>query len=394
MIVYAAVFLLILIPLVRYDICGKKGYEGIWYYVLLFAFISLSALRYRTGGDTLIYMSYFEDYPTVKELFSFDFLTAEFNPMWYVYNSVFKSMGDSYFLFQTVQAIIVNSIILWFLYKHCNYFFISVMIYYLGYYFYFNMEVQREILCICVFLLSYDALVEHRYVKFYLAAFFALTIHVSAALLLIMPFFMKLEKDRLWLSLAVSLCLSLFLMKVDIVGIVLSTALGDSGNIVRSYLSLDAPNIFGRIVAFIACFPFMCFFYVREKSGIDCNKDMGALLNMVILIQFVGMFIQGPSRFSNYLMLIGIVFMVNTTFDNIQTIRKSQVMSLIICLGWFVYSFNIFHFYNKNTSVEGTKYYDIFVPYVSVFNPHEVEKRERLIINDRYEKEFFLHRGP
>ena len=141
MIVYASVFLLILFPLVRYDICGKKGYEDIWYYVLLIALIAIAAFRYRTGGDTLIYMSMFEDYPTIGELTSFDYISAEFNPMWYVYNSVFKSFGNSFLLFQIVQAIFVNSVIFWFLRKYCNWFYIAVLLYYFGFYFYFGKRI-------------------------------------------------------------------------------------------------------------------------------------------------------------------------------------------------------------------------------------------------------------
>lgn len=396
MIVYASLFLLILIPLIRYDICGKKGYEDIWYYVLLSALTAVAAFRYRTGGDTIIYMNFFDEYPTISELRFFDFTTAEFNPMWYIYNSVFKTLGNSFLLFQIVQAIFVNSVIFWYLRKYCHYFFISVLVYYLGYYFYYNMEIQREILCICLFLLVYPALIEKKYVRYYATVIFAITIHISAVLLLFMPLFIKLKNERIWLSLGTGLITVVFLLKFNVVDIVLSSILGDGSNIAKRYLMLEAPNAVGMIVTFMTCIPFLLFSYARKRMNIVYNNEMGALLNMVVLIQCVGMCMQGPARFSNYLMLIGLVFIVNTTFDNIDKIRQSQISKMVVLCGWFIYIFNLSYFYlkNKNEDVQGIHVYDRYIPYVSVFNPHLVEKRERLMINERYERSFPLHREP
>ena len=178
--IYLAVFLILLFPCFKYDVFVKKGGEGIWYQVCLWTLICLAAFRYRTGGDSLIYQDIFEYYPTIPELSDFDFADAEYNPMWYVYNSIFKSLGNSFFLFQLCQAIFVNVTIFRFLFRYCSRFFLAVLVYYVGYYFYYNMEIQREIICICIFLISYPLLEENRYFPYYLLTLLAISFHVSA----------------------------------------------------------------------------------------------------------------------------------------------------------------------------------------------------------------------
>lgn len=392
--IYLLVLVLVLVPCIKYDFLAKEGGEGIWYQICLWALILLAAFRYRTGGDTLIYHDIFEYYPTISELSDFDFSTAEYNPMWYVYNSIFKSLGDSFFLFQLCQAIFVNIVIFRFLYRYCSHFFLALVVYYLGYYFYFNMEIQREILCICIFLLSYPLLEQKRYLPYYLLSILAISFHVSALVLLFVPLLTVLKKDRFYLCLILCVCMSLILYKFNLVDLVLSSFFGKNFSIVRQYFSFDTPNIIGATITLLIGMPFLILFYVRKRCEIENDSLMGALLNAVVLIYCMGAFIPGPTRLANYFMLFGVVFVINTVVDNIDKIRSSQITTLLVVGALFIYSFNLSYFYlkNKEDDLAGTHVYDRYLPYVSVFNPHNVDKRERLLMNERYEKEYSFQR--
>ena len=52
--IYFVVFILLLIPVVKYDWMAKTGGESKWYYFNLVVLILLAGLRYRVGGDTLM----------------------------------------------------------------------------------------------------------------------------------------------------------------------------------------------------------------------------------------------------------------------------------------------------------------------------------------------------
>ncbi len=389
MIIYLAVFLILLFPCIRYDICAKKGGEGIWYQVTLWSLILLAAFRFRTGGDTLNYYDIFKDYPLVSELGRFDFLGADYNPMWYVLNSLFRSFGNSFFLFQLAEAIFVNVVIFRFFYRYCHYFFVAVLVYYFGYYFYFNMEILREIICICLFLIAYPYLEEKRYLPYFAMMVLALFFHTSAIAMLVAPIFMSFKRDRLIFCILTCLAIAAILSTFDIVGIILSSVFGTEVNLVRQYLAIEQPNLTGAILTFLIAVPFLMIFYLRERLDIHSDNQFGALLNFVVIIHAVSMFMRGPARLANYFMLIGMVFIINTLMDNWQKIRSSQYTTLFVMGTLFVYFFNLTFFYtkSKNSEVRDTHVYDRYIPYVSVFNPHVVEKREKLVINEHYRKD-------
>lgn len=377
---------MILIPFVKYDLFAKSSGEKIWYYVVLFALIVLAAFRYRVGGDTIIYMDIFEYYPKISELSEFDFKNAEFNPMWYVYNAVFKSLSDNFFLFQLTQAIIVNAIFLRFFYRYCDRFFCAVLIYFLGYYCYFNMEILREVLCICIFLLAFPFLEKREWLKYYLLILFAISIHFSSAFLLFVPLLLLLKKDRFWISLITSLLLLVLLNELNIVDRIVDLFFGKQSKLIVRYILLrNELTLNGVIIQSMICMPLLFLFYFRKKYDINNNSNMGAILNAFVLIQSIGILIVVISRFTNYLIPLMIVFSVNTIFDNFEKIRSSQIAKFLICSALLILCFNISYGYLKNRDfdLKGAHMYDRYLPYKSIFNPEKCEFRERLMINER-----------
>lgn len=106
--IYIITLVFLLIPVVRFDLMQLEGNKRMWALSEYVVLVLIVGLRYRVGGDTLFYMDFFEDYPTISELANFDFEDARYNPLWYVYNSIFKTFGNSFTIYQLVQATIVN----------------------------------------------------------------------------------------------------------------------------------------------------------------------------------------------------------------------------------------------------------------------------------------------
>lgn len=385
--IYIIVLIILLVPFFKYDIFAKKGSEGIWYYVCLISLILLAALRYRVGGDTIIYMDVFEYYPKLSELSTFNFEEAEFNPVWYIYNAIFKSLGDSFFLFQLSQAIIVNTVFFRFFYKYTDYFFTALIIYYVGFFAYFNFEIQREILCISIFLISFPYLEKGKYLQYYLLTLFAVSIHFSALIMVIIPIFTIFKRDRFWISLFFIITVILAFTLFDIISFFLSLIFDSDADKVKNYLMREAPNINGIIVQSLIMLPILIIFFLRHQYKITNDAGMGAVLLFFIIIQTSSLFVPAVPRLANYLFPIGIVFIINTIMNNHSKIRLSQVASILTFCVLFIYFFNFGFYYMKSKSkvYAGAHEYNLFIPYVSVFNPHTVYERERRMINERSE---------
>lgn len=74
--IYILLFLFLLVPVIRYDLLAKKGGEDLWYWTSVILLVLVAGLRYRVGGDTLVYMAEYNMYPKIDELAYFDFETA------------------------------------------------------------------------------------------------------------------------------------------------------------------------------------------------------------------------------------------------------------------------------------------------------------------------------
>ena len=126
--IYFVVFILLLIPVVKYDWMVKSGGEKGWYYFNLVVLILFAGLRYRVGSDTLMYMSMFYEWPKLDELKYFDFTTATYNPLWYIFAAIARSIYDDFITLQIMHAIIVNWTFFWFFRKYCQKYYFSAIL--------------------------------------------------------------------------------------------------------------------------------------------------------------------------------------------------------------------------------------------------------------------------
>lgn len=135
---------------------GKKMNLLIVFMVL----VSLSGFRYRIGGDSYFYIKMYEYLPTLPELSSIELGVSKLQPLWLLLNAISRTISPDFFVFQLLHALIVNSIIFYFFRKYTKYVFTAVLLYFIGFYGYFNFEILRESLAICVFLLSLEFFVK------------------------------------------------------------------------------------------------------------------------------------------------------------------------------------------------------------------------------------------
>ena len=388
--IYILVFILLLIPVVKYDLMAKSGGEGGWYCFNLVVLILLAGLRYRVGGDTLMYMSMYDEIPTLSELKYFDFEEALYNPLWYVYNSLFKSIGDDFVYFQIGQAIIVNSVFFWFFRKYSpQYYFSAILLYYIGYYCYFNMEILREILCVCILMLMTPWLLAKRWIPYYAGCIVAINLHYSSAVMLAIPLLYYMFRKPSWkLQLIIIAGITTLMSVVNIMALIVRMIAQDERlvELVEKYTE-NSGNLTGMLFQLIAALPVVGMTYIRCKCDVDYRDKFISLATGAVFAYSFAMGFFAFARLANYFIPFVLVFTVHTIYYFVSNckLRSAQVSSLVMGVSVFLISFNLGFYYLRDMSTyyPNTRFKAIFSPYYSVLNPEIDEQRERFMENYR-----------
>ena len=387
--IYLLVFILLLIPVVKYDWMAKTGGEKIWYYFSLVVLILLAGLRYRIGGDTLMYMAMYDEWPSINELKYFNFDDAEYQPLWYILTAICKSFSDDFVFFQLFHAAIVNSIFFYFFRKYCpQYYFSAILIYFFGYYCYLNMGVMREVLCISLLLLGTSLLLQKKWLLYYIVCIIAYFIHLSALIMIAFPFAIWIFRKPLWKIQIIIYTLIILLLNIVNVPLIVLNSLSVDGQLSRLILSYieSSPNIFGLISQLLLYLPILGLAYLREKNHIHDRYDFTFIVMSSVVLYACSMSIVGFGRFLNYFAPYLIVYIVNTLYRIIYLeINKHQVSYLVLFCTLTIYFFNLSYFYLRDMSdyYPNTRNYIQFSPYNSVIDKEINEQRERFIENYR-----------
>ena len=178
MLLYIILLSLSLFSIGYCEIGGHRKYRKILFYLLFLYAVLLAGLRYRVGGDTIIYMDDYADLPTLSELSIEDFFYQQTEPFYLLLCVLVRMISPEFYLFQLIHALLVNFAVFRFFKKYSNYPFIGLFIYFLWFYFIFNYEFLRESLAVSVMLLAYGYYQNKRWKKYYACATIALMFHM------------------------------------------------------------------------------------------------------------------------------------------------------------------------------------------------------------------------
>ena len=373
--IYFLLFIAILISAL-----SKKNSEiedRLNYYFLLILFVLVAGLRFRVGGDSLGYMDDFAALPTLSQLRDFDFKNALYDPLWYIFNAIIKSIYDDFTFFQLVEATIVNSIVFWAIKKYSRYKYWTLLFYFIMYYLYFNMEILRESLALCVFLLSIPFLLKKRWLLYYLSALVAFQFHSSSIVLFFIPFLYRPLKIKYYVLL-ISLLLVLTFYITPFIFFSNFYISERIYNKAFSYTHIDV-NIFGRLMQLIFILPVIGFQRIRKINKMEKHK-FEYLMTAYILIGLLSLAIAGFYRFLNYLSICSLIYMV----DTFMAIYKNKIyyFKSLLFVNSFVFLIFFYQSYYmlRDTSryQPYTHFYNRYLPYYSIFNEKVDMQREKL----------------
>ena len=247
------------------------------------------------------------------------------------------------------------------------------------------MEILREVLAVCIFLLIFRFVQEKRYVEYYLFSTIAFFFHYSAMIMFIVPI-LYLVKNISWkTTLITAIGLFLLLSAVDISPLLVKLLLGnDLLNLkFESYSSLDDKSNYIGLITII--FPIILLMIVdkyqdKENEGSPFKNLMFLYVQLTV---FTAFFPALFSRMSNFIVPFYVVFILVSiekfSFKIDKSIFSLRGLAVRLILFWFI--FMRIYSLTKDTSdvMLGTRYYNIFYPYYSVFNPVTDAQREQFV---------------
>lgn len=378
--IYLLIFFICLFGIFHYEIRNKALFLKPYYFLLFVICTLMTGLRYRVGGDALLYENYFFVYPTLKNyLYFIEFKNSmNYQPLWILLVAVCKTINPDYYFYQFVHSVIFNSVLFWFLWKYSIKPFTCLFILFINLlYLYYGFEIQREILAICCFLLSYGFFKNNKWFYYYGFVILAFFFHISAVILIFLPFFKLIKFSRKFVFLSIIISIPLIIGKTvfyDVLSSLFFTeAMSERGNVYLGFQFSGSGIVFFYFLRVLVFLPFLLYF-AKNRTSDEHNWLLSSFLVLSILSQVL----VGFDRLLNYIYIPLIIFVVDFIYDqtlNINAIKRKILLSGVIVgfSGILLIKLFISNYGNSN-------YYSVFFPYESVFDKHKTPQRERYLI--------------
>jgi hypothetical protein len=354
----------------------KVNHNVFWYLSFLMMFLLVS-FRYKLGGDTFNYMRDFESFPTISKLNADFFLGAKYSPLWIVFFSTIKSLSPSFIFLQIIHAILINSVIFWFFNKYSKFRFSCILFYLLYFYFYFNTEILRESIAVCLFLLSVPFYLKKDWRVYFTLSIVAVLFHYSALVLLLFPIFtLKINVIRIYIQIfsAILIIPPLFIGLLPLP--------------IQLYYEeyiLYKPNYNGYLYILI-CFLIFPFFLWKLKNQLNQGGfDFKPFVPIFFLFSFYSFISPSVAlRFYNYLIPITTLFVIELIADLMYR-KLAKTFYLILFVPLILTYKAKDYFANTSNVLPNTRFSIIWYPYTSIFSKNQkwqinaIDKREKWV---------------
>lgn len=396
------IYLFVLIGLIFlmyiYDIKGKEVYRDNWYVLVLVTLVAISGLRYRIGGDTVNYLySYYHEVPCIWDISVAEWENLGYEPLFFLFSSLVKSLGVRFFVFQFLHALFVNSLIFIYFKRHSEYIFTCIFFYFIWIYVYCNFEEMRASMSLVVCLFANDYIIDRKWIRGFSLYIIGFLFHYSTIVLFITPLFLFLRMNLLGL---------IYLLIALVSGYIIQKSFGDylmlldlNGNIADKAMNYankadyfeQSKSLRGIIIAIIPyiVYSIISVAYLRHNLLKASEKKLSLIRLQPFLLlglTFVLFSIPMPiaDRFIRFYQIYFILYFSNLFTDWINSSTQiSHSIGLVRSFIVFIPIFNIIsHMYRdpiKESSKNDPYYsYEKYVPYSSIIEKSVSGRREHL----------------
>ena len=378
--IYLVLLIYILVLSFRFDIDKKlyKHKSKRVHQIILYLSLSLVAgLSYRLGIDCIRYEMKFDMIEPINQFSTLQLLLSSYNldPLWAVLNSVVKFFSEEFYVLHLVVALFVNGVIFWFVNKHTNYFFTTILLYFLFQYWNFNFEILREAVSVSFFLLALDNIIDgkNNYFRYYLLALPAVFVQTFGFVVLVLPFIKLLNiqkhlKGAVITTLILTPIIFYFMNMITASSLLMEDA---SSKMEKGYLDESSSfNIFGIILSVLTLVGPSLYMVYKSKRNVDDSLSSFAYLYPLIMITTYGYYMM--YRMGNYAFFPFVICVGQYIHD---VVRKKNTLAALVLFVFFIFSI-------RQNLDEPT--YRRYIPYSSVFDKKTDPQREQIYNNILY----------
>lgn len=369
--IYILFLLLTAVFAVKYDTQKDTSGKRKSFYFLLFAYVLLSGLRYKIGGDTISYMKGYETMSNLYNLSSYEVSHLRYQPLWTYFVSTCKTISSEFYVFQLIHAFISNLIIFLFIRKFSSYVFTTILCYAILNFLEFNTESLRETLAIASFLLGFKYLDEGNWIKFLFFAFLAWGFHISAIILIVSPLFYYLRWSKVSLIIYFSFILflpSLYLKLPEYWSYFNFTNDEISSRFEIYYNDKEyTAGLNYYILHYLRwlIFPLLSLF-VFNKLAIVNYKYSSFVLAMVLFAS-LSLYSVAFYRFTNYFIPFYWILLANLFWAICNKMRLRTIDNRFFACVLYASMLIILVYYKQFKSYNGYTSFDRYYPYISIF---------------------------
>lgn len=364
MTVYIILIIISLLPLI-----SKHHIPRGYYYAQCLIFIMVAGLRNHVGGDTLGYMQDWESYPTIDNLNIIHFVIFRYQPGWIILNCLCKTFSPEFYILQIVISTFINISIFYIIQKYSPNKYFSVLIYLLLYYCYFNFEILRESIAVCIFLFAFEKFYNKQWIKYYLLLIVGFLFHDGIFLFSILPFLHKFIVSDITIKkyIIISVIAIVFFNPIILSKFMFLLPGDRDENFMTGYGSMEIGSVAGLIRAIITI---GIYIIISISSNLKNNKFILSALFIFISLQIFGVFMPIFSiRISNYFKIYYSIAITIFLYGNRDYICKYALI-LLLCFSFYkTYFEDVTQWTTLIASTSTTRYYfyERYVPYYSIF---------------------------
>lgn len=374
--IYTIPLILLVIGFLSYDNNKpSKRANFLWGFIYIFLVLMIG-LRYKVGGDTYNYMTYFSWAPELKYWEPFDL--SGFEPGFSLLTSAIKTLTDDIYVYQTIISASATFMLMHFIRKHTPYRFLGMLLVFVSMYLYFSTEVIRESLAIGGLLMSYDLALKRKYLPYYAICLLLVTLHSSAVIGFLLPFFRYLKLDKKFL---------LWVICTIIVGFALSSFMGwlaqyyIFSKLLRYNTQLHVGyGWIGFRFIYFALLPYLTLRLNKKYFHIPLEYEHLICLQILmgISLWFVPIVFQRLINYTIIFYLVSLAHIIGTSLRDREYLTaytlggvrmRGQLAKILLVLTICAHSTYYIHLH----------FHERYIPYHSIFDPIEEPMREKYV---------------
>lgn len=355
-----------------------------WYWGECILLILVAGLRLVVGGDTQTYMSDYDRYPTLDEFTIFHFALFRYQPLWILLNVLAKTIYPEFYVLQLILACVVNPVTFYIIQKETDKKFEVAVVFLLFQFLYFNCEIMRDSISICIFYFAFGFLIKHKWLPYYGLCFLAFLFHDAALFYFIIPFLLPILTKEFSFKYVLLISIIILAIANPFTLAKLSFLLPNSreDSFTDVYSKMEIGSMIGLIRGLMDIV-LIYFIIIYTKGHISYKVYLGT--KMCVILHILGLFMP---IFLNRICNSFNIFYYIAWVEFLYVINKRNIRLLYGCF-MFIAFFRTYFIdvtYQVSSKETSDKYYfyERYIPYYSIFETPDsyiIARRKAIYIN-------------